>query len=410
MSLMNDALRKKKSEEKHPSGTDFLQDDTDQSPQNKYRLYATIAVLLVVCIIGGYFFYEYLSLSNSMTPISNQSFVNQAPDSQSPEPSVENQDKPVPENIPTETTAPSPAPDMVSDSNETDSKPVVSEKQSKDSKTVLKPSVPKKTPTPSATGTLMASRPVEKSPEPTIEPEGAAPQIETEQKAHVQPQEEAQAIALETDANEERFYRKGVSYHRQNNLDMAIRMYQTVLRKNPVHRATRFNLASAYIQLGAFEEAGEILHDLNLSDPQNSEILLNMAVVEIGLDNPQKALTLLESAQEASSDPSFAILLHQGIAYSRMGEFEKALIMYQKAEKLAPKNPGLLINTAIAYDHLTYYDQAIIYYQMFLENSPSTSTTDQGNIESRLRLLNAYLSQEAINKSQNETQETEKVE
>ncbi len=168
-------------------------------------------------------------------------------------------------------------------------------------------------------------------------------------------------------------------------------MYQAVLKRNPDHRSTRFNLSSAYIQMGAFTEARTILEELNRQEPENPDILLNLAVVEIGLDRPEEALTLLESTEKSNVAPTFEILFHKGAAYSRMGDFETALTMYRKAERLAPENPRLRLNTAIVYDSLSQYDQAIGHYQIFLDTNTSLAATERREIETRMRELKAYI-------------------
>ena len=53
---------------------------------------------------------------------------------------------------------------------------------------------------------------------------------------------------------EDIFYQKALSYHREDKLNQAIQMYKQVIRVNPDHRDALFNLSSAYIQLAAYSE------------------------------------------------------------------------------------------------------------------------------------------------------------
>ena len=239
-------------------------------------------------------------------------------------------------------------------------------------------------------------------PPPVVEPDETSPQAESSADTRPNPTETvAAAVNTGTDPVEERFYRKGLSYHRQDKLEMAIQMYQAVLKINPQHRSTRFNLASAYIQVAAFTKARTILVALNRQEPENPEILLNLALVEIGLDRPQQALIFLKSAEKGFGAPTFEILFHQGTAHSRMGDFETALALYQKAEKLAPENPRLWLNKAIVYDSLERYGQAVEHYQIFLERNTSLTSTERREIETRVRELKAYLAQKASRSSAN---------
>ena len=68
MSLMNDALRKKKNEKKHPPGPEFLKNDSEKKSKNKVRLYGIAAIVLLVCATASYYLYEMMSLSRPMVP------------------------------------------------------------------------------------------------------------------------------------------------------------------------------------------------------------------------------------------------------------------------------------------------------------------------------------------------------
>ncbi|MDX2446503.1 MAG: tetratricopeptide repeat protein [Desulfobacterales bacterium] len=404
MSLMNDALRKKKKEGKDPSGSAIFKDDSGKNSKNKVRIYAIAAIVLLVCVIAGFYLYEMISLSRPT-----------APALQSPpmaEPRVIPPEEPV---------SPGQDGDMPASSKTAMSLDHLPEKQAAPSNTTaMKPASP--TPGSAVGKTATATAPLKtaeqpqkamlpKTPPPVIEPEESRPQPEPAGNTNLNPTEETvSAIKTGADPVEDLFYRKGLSYHRQNKLEPAIQMYQAVLKKNPDHRSTRFNLASAYIQVGAFTEARIILEELNRQEPENPEILSNLAVVEIGLDRPEEALTFLESAEKSYAAPTFEILFHKGAAYSRMGDFETALDMYRKAERLAPENPRLQLNTAIVHDNLAQYDQAIGHYQIFLDRNTSLTTTEQREIETRVRELKAYLSQENSRPATNPQAESEQAE
>jgi len=404
---MNDALRKKKTEKKHPSGTDFLKDDSAQKTNPKVKTYGIAAILLLVCIIAGFYLYEMMSLSGPMAPSLPSPRLAETPvtppqiskspiqdgDMQVPPETIASADAlQVKQTIPSKTMATKPASPALKPEGQKATPPAVP----------LKKAVPQ----------TLENRPEPTSPKKvvdspsTIEPEMDSPQPEPAGKTDLlQKKEVLPTVDMSTEPVAELFYRKGLSYHRQNKLEMAIQMYQAVLKKNPDHRSTRFNLASAYIQVAAFTEAGTLLEELNRQEPKNPDILLNLAAVKIGLDRPEQALTLLESAERETTAPTFEILFHKGAAYSRMGDFETALGMYRKAERLAPKNPRLWLNTAIAYDNLAQYDRAVDHYQIYLDRKTSLTITDRREIETRVRKLKAYLAQQTAQPA--ESQKTE---
>lgn len=396
MSLMNDALRKKKKEQKHPPGTELFKNDPERKTKNKVRIYGIAVIVLLICAMAGFYLYEMISLSKPMSPALQPPLV--------AEPRV---------SPPEETVSAGQVSNMPASSETVASKEPLSIKQpSPSNTTVMEPPLPvvepeaqkvvppvqplKKVSQPSPEKKQRPTIPEKKVPPPVIEPEALGPQsVPAADTNPKQTEKTVTPIDTGTAPVEELFYQKGLSYHRQNKLEMAIQMYQAVLKRNPDHRSTRFNLASAYIQVASFTEALTILENLNQQEPGNPEILLNLAVVEIGLDRPQEALVFLDSAEKNVAAPTFEILFHKGAAHSRMGDYETALAMYRKAERVAPGNPRLWLNMAIAYDSLAQYNQAIDNYQRFLDSNTSLTTTERHEIQTRIRELKAYLTLEA---------------
>ncbi len=396
MSLMNDALRKKRSEKKHPSGADFLKTDTEPKSKSNIKTYGLVVIGLLICTIGGFFGYEYYSLSRPIAPQQPSPSVaaTTLPPSQTEQASeVKNIQEteslePVAAAAPIEQKSVTPATDV---ETKAQNQPLLKTESPKVANTEQKEAKPQP-PAPEAK-IEQVSRRVSSAPAPVIEPDGP---VRPSQKSPVTQAASPKNIASnqnKTKSIAERFYRKGLSYHRQNDLEKAIPMYLAARKKNPNHTATSFNLASAYIQVGAFAEAHTILTDLHVKDPDNPEVLLNMAVVELGLDRPKLALAFLDRAEIKFAQPRYEVLFHQGTAHSRLGNFTEALAYYQKAANIAPEKARLSLNIAIAFDNLTQYNQAIEYYLIFLDQYNNLDPTEQNEIEKRVRELKAYLAQ-----------------
>jgi Flp pilus assembly protein TadD len=378
---MNEALRKKNKEKSHPSETSLFEPENRKSKAAKLRVYGLVVLFMVAGGLAGYFFYEYQSINQTMLTAADTPV--RAPSSpKSPEQGGDSIEIPVPH-----------------DSSATLAEAAIDDLKTKmlteppdEPETSLPEPIdrPTESSKPAAPETGMATD--ETGPTPVIEPDGAEPQPVPKKDVQDGVPVAADNPEPDDDPVEERFYRKGLSYHRQNDFAAAIQMYQAALKKDPNHRDTRFNLASAYIQVGAYAEARAILEELNISEPRNPEILLNSAVAAIGLNRPDEALQLLEDAQEALSAPTFEIMFHKGAAYSRLGDFDQALAMYQRAGRISSDNPRLSLNKAIAYDHLQRYNQAVEQYEIYLNMNPDLHGTDRRSIENRLRELRAFLS------------------
>ena len=187
------------------------------------------------------------------------------------------------------------------------------------------------------------------------------------------------------------FLKKAYRYHRQGKFNQAIQMYQQVLRVKPDHRDALFNLASAYIQLTAYSEALPLLRKLRSYDDGNPDVLVNLAIVEIGMGNSTEAIHLLDLAAKQYADPKFEIYFHRAAALSRLGRLEEALRSYKSAEELNPKHPTLNFNLALLCDKLQKYHDAVDYYNVFLSQGDNLPRHEEKRIESRIRSLRAYL-------------------
>jgi tetratricopeptide (TPR) repeat protein len=188
------------------------------------------------------------------------------------------------------------------------------------------------------------------------------------------------------------FYEKAIGYHRRNNLEMAIKMYLEVLRKNPEHSDALLNLSSAYIQSSKYSRAYPLLQKLKRFNPENSEVLLNLAIVEIGLGRPNRAINYLEMSESLKDEPQFEIYFHRGVALSHLNKLNEALVWYKKAESVLGNHPLLIFNMAVACDKLKKYDEALKYYVKFYANGGgSLSAEEKKKVETRISSLRVYL-------------------
>lgn len=191
---------------------------------------------------------------------------------------------------------------------------------------------------------------------------------------------------------EDLFYKKAVSYHRQNKMEMAIQMYLEVLAENPEHPGALLNLSSAYIQSSLFTKARPLLKKLQHDDPENPKVLLNFAVMEIGLGRPDKAIRYLEKTEALSEEPLFEIYFHRGVAFSHLEALDEALTWYERAEKLSENNPLLLFNMAVVYDKLAKYEKALRYYVSLQGNAGAPlSVKEKKQISDRIGVLEMFL-------------------
>jgi Flp pilus assembly protein TadD len=191
----------------------------------------------------------------------------------------------------------------------------------------------------------------------------------------------------------ERLYQKARQYHRRDRLEQAIALYQEVIKIDPEHANARFNLGAAYLQTELFDNAYIILTDLYLKEPDNQQVMLNLAVANIGRRSFDQALALLDKAAATPEPRQFEIALHKGIVFSNLNQTQDALDWYKRAEALRPDDPRLLFNLAVVSDQQQRYAAAIDYYQRHIDQSPGMNAVKKKQIGRRIRVLQAYHTQ-----------------
>ena len=193
------------------------------------------------------------------------------------------------------------------------------------------------------------------------------------------------------ETKEQIFYRKAKSYHKQRNLEMAVQLYRQVLQENPKHRDALSHLSSIYMGKSAYSEAYPLVSELVSLDPRDPQALVNLAIAEIALGRPEKAIADLDQALTLADPPRFEIYLHQGVALSRLQRLEEAITWYKKSEDLQPGHAHLLFNMAVTFDKLERYDEALDCYARFLKASGSSSPEERRDVEARIGILLAYV-------------------
>jgi tetratricopeptide (TPR) repeat protein len=197
--------------------------------------------------------------------------------------------------------------------------------------------------------------------------------------------------AAQADSAAAKFYQKALQFHRDGRIKEAASMYREVLKYTPSNSNAACNLSSAYIELSDFASAYELLSSLNSSNPGSAEIQLNLAVAEIGLGRTADAMELLKGLDSEDKKLKFSKFLHLGVAESQTGKLDEALIYYKKAEEINGGVPKLLYNIAVINDKLGNYNDAAAYYQKFLA-AGSSASSDTEAVNARIKVLNNFTS------------------
>ncbi len=189
-------------------------------------------------------------------------------------------------------------------------------------------------------------------------------------------------------------YRKALAYHRHENFEMAVEMYRRVLLETPGHRDALFQLSSIHMERSEYDDAYPLIVEMLKRHPADPQGLANLAVSEIALGRPERAIAHLDEALALEDPPRFKIYLHQGVARSKLRRLDEAIAWYRKAEELDPGHALLLFNMAVTLDRLERYKEALACYARYLKAAQASCPRERREVETRIGLLMAYLVEE----------------
>jgi Flp pilus assembly protein TadD len=206
-----------------------------------------------------------------------------------------------------------------------------------------------------------------------------------------EPRTEAPNAAREEPPRQsDRFFQRAIQFHRRNSLDQAVALYQAALKEAPDHTQARINLVAAYLQSGAYSQAYPIAAKLFSENPENHQIMLNLAISHIGCGRDREALALLEKAAKRPGAPVFEITFHKAVALGHLGRTKSSLACYRSAEKMRPDDPELLFNMALSFDRRQQYGAAVDYYFRYLEHARERDAPQISQIRRRIRTLQDF--------------------
>lgn len=175
----------------------------------------------------------------------------------------------------------------------------------------------------------------------------------------------------------------GVAYYNVGRLDDAIAQYQKALQVGPDDADIHSNMAAAYVQkndlAGALAEYQKALQ----IKPELAQAHFGLAVVYLQQGQNDQALAELEQFQKYD-DGSDKLATAQANIYLGAinldkGDYEAALVEYQKALQVNPALPAAHFGVGLIYAQLGQKEQAIKALEQFQQYDDGTNSamTDQ---------------------------------
>lgn len=149
-----------------------------------------------------------------------------------------------------------------------------------------------------------------------------------------------------------------------NQDEIAVTLYKQVTRAEPKNTQAKFALAVIYQRMGQWRQAKPLYHSLlkvNLEEAEREQVTGNLLAILVE-ESPKESLYLLDRLAVENPQSSY-ILAQAGLAYSTIGQYEKAVNLLNRALKLEPEKTIYKFNLAVVYDRAGDRSKALETYQ-----------------------------------------------
>lgn len=162
-----------------------------------------------------------------------------------------------------------------------------------------------------------------------------------------------------------------IIHHYLNNgkISLAKKAIQMGLQQHPHSLDIRLLHVEVLVFENHFEQAEQILDELQTLEPTNEEIYVQRANIQSKQDNHAAAIALLEKALEYADDAAdlYSLL---GMEYLFIDDYARAKKCFIRCLEDDPEDYASLYNVIYCYEYLEEHDGAIRYLNTYLEGSP----------------------------------------
>ena len=176
----------------------------------------------------------------------------------------------------------------------------------------------------------------------------------------------------------------------QNNHKISESHYNKILKIDPNHLTSHYNLGALFLSLGEFQKAINSYEKVIIIDPNYSKVHYNLANVFSVMREYQKAISSYEKAIENDSN---CINSHNnlGLVFDKIGEHKKTIDCYKKAIEIDPRYVNSYNNLGVVFQKLNDNSKAKSYFKKAIEIDP-TYTNAYWNLHSLTSEIDEALS------------------
>ena len=184
-----------------------------------------------------------------------------------------------------------------------------------------------------------------------------------------------------------------IQNHKQNNFQLAKKLYKQTLILKPKHIDALNNLGILHNQLKEHRKAIKFYEKVIQIQPNIASTYNNLGNTLNELKQHVKAIKFYEKVIEIQPNHVDAHY-NLGNTFKEIGEHKKALDCYEKAIQIQPNHIDAINNLGILYNNLKDYKKSLTYFKKVIQINPS-SADGFNNIANTYKELGEY--QKAIN-------------
>lgn len=140
----------------------------------------------------------------------------------------------------------------------------------------------------------------------------------------------------------------GDFYYRQRDLFNAEKFYLRGLKKDSMMNYVRFNLSALYNGQSRNSDALNILNQAKATDPANSRVYYQLALLQVEMNDPASAMMNFDKAVKLGSNEP-RLYYNYGLLNQQAGKIKEAELIFLKGLKVDPENLAICYALSVMY-------------------------------------------------------------
>ena len=157
------------------------------------------------------------------------------------------------------------------------------------------------------------------------------------------------------------------------NYTKAIAACNTAINQYPFSTELLIDKSQILAMSGEFAEALDIIKHLELSEPQNADVMLTHGIIYTQKGDFSEAIEYLKKAAALAGNRD-DILFNIGLTYQSWGKFSSAIKYYKKCLELSLENEIALQELLYCLEVTGTLEENIPFFQQFVDNDPYALT------------------------------------